>query len=59
MGQAVRGRAQGALTLMGATTDGGKGFKGRARVSRERPIGAADCKQQYNQASCQTPRPPV
>ena len=40
---------------LGAAADGGKGFKGRARVSGESPIGAASFRQQYNQASCQTP----
>ena len=40
---------------MGASTYGGKGFKGRAAVSGERPIGTASCRQQHTQASCQTP----
>ena len=40
---------------MGTATQGGKGFKERARVSGERPGGAASCRQQYSQASCQTP----
>ena len=31
-----------------------KGFKEGARVSGERPTGAASCRRQYNQASCQT-----
>ena len=43
---------------MGAAAYGGKGFRERARVSGERPIGAASCRQQYNQASCQPPPPP-
>ena len=43
---------------MGAAAYGGKGFKERARVSGERPIGAASCRQQYNEASCQAPPPP-
>ena len=30
----------------------------RARVSGERPRGAASCRQQYNQASCQAPPQP-
>ena len=33
---------------MGAAANGGKGFKERARVCGERPIGAASCRQQYN-----------
>ena len=43
---------------MGAAADGGRGFKERARVSGEKPIGAARCRQQHNQASCQPPPPP-
>ena len=42
---------------MGATAYGGKGFKGRSGVSGERPTGAASCRQQHNQASCQPPAP--
>ena len=42
---------------MGATAYGGKRFRERARVSGERPIGAASYRQHYNQASCQTPLP--
>ena len=38
---------------MGAAAYGGKRFKERARVSGERLIGAASCRQQHNQASCQ------
>ena len=38
--------------------DGGKGFKERARVSGEGPMGAARCRQQYNPVSCQPPPPP-
>ena len=33
---------------MGSTAYGGRGFKERARVSGERLIGAAGCRQQYN-----------
>ena len=43
---------------MGATAYGGRGFKGRAAVSGERPIGAASCRQQHNEVSCQPPPPP-
>ena len=35
---------------MGTAAYGGKGFEGRAAVSDERPIGAASCRQQHNQA---------
>ena len=42
---------------MGTTAYGGKGFKGRAVVSGERPIGTASCRQQHTQTSCQTPLP--
>ena len=42
---------------IGAATYGGKGFNERARVSGERPMGAASYRQQYNQASCQPPPP--
>ena len=35
---------------MGTAAYGGKGFEGRAAVSGERPIGAASCRQQHNQA---------
>ena len=42
---------------MGTAAYGGKGFKGRAAVIGERPIGAARCRQQPNQVSCQTPHP--
>ena len=42
---------------MGAAACGERGFKGRARVRGERPIGAARRRQQHNQASC--PPPPV
>ena len=44
---------------MGTAACGGTWFKGRAVVSGERPIGAARCRQQYNQASCQPPLPGV
>ena len=37
---------------------GRKGFRERARVSGERPLGAARCREQYHQASCQPPPPP-
>ena len=40
---------------MGTATYGGKGCKGRAAVSGERPIGAASCRQQHNQGSYQPP----
>ena len=39
---------------MGTAAYGGRGFKGRAAVSGERPIGAARCRQQHNEA----PPPP-
>ena len=38
-----------------AAADGGKGFKERARVSGEAPMGAARCRQQSTQASCKPP----
>ena len=40
---------------MGAAAYGGRRFKERTRVSGERPIGAARCKQQYSAASCLPP----
>ena len=43
---------------MGTAAYGGKGFKGTAAVSDEGPIGAASCRQQHNQVSCQSPPPP-
>ena len=43
---------------MGTTAHGGKGFKGRARASGERPIGAS-CRQQHNLMSCRTPPAPT
>ena len=55
IGQARRGRARGAERPKGTAACGGRGFKGRARVSGERPIGAARCRQQHNPASCQIP----
>ena len=36
----------------------GKGLNGWARVTGERPIGAASCRKQNNRASCQPPSPP-
>ena len=39
---------------MGTAAYGGKGFKEKAAVSGERPIGAASCRQQHNQTSCHT-----
>ena len=42
---------------MGTGAYGGKGFKGRAAASCERPIGVTSCRQQHNQVSCQTPLP--
>ena len=53
IGQAGRARS------MGAAAACGKGSKERARVSGERPIGAASCRQQYNQASCQPSTAPL
>ena len=44
---------------MGVAACGGRGFKGRARGSGERPIGAARCRQQRNRAACQPPPPPL
>ena len=44
---------------MGTAACGGRGFKGRAVVSGERPMGAHSCRQQHNQASCQPPPPPL
>ena len=38
---------------MGTATYGGKGFKGKAAIGGDRPIGATSCRQQHNQASCQ------
>ena len=58
IGRGGRGRAQGCGRLMGTAAYGGKGFRGRAAVSGDRPIGAASCRQQHNQASCQPPPPP-
>ena len=43
---------------MGAAAYRGKGFKERAMVSGERPIGATSCRQQSIPASCQPPPPP-
>ena len=40
---------------MGTAAYGGKGFKGRAAVSGDWPSGAASCRRQHTQASCQTP----
>ena len=44
---------------MGTAACGGRGFKGRTRVSGERLIGAARCRQQHDQASYQPPPPPA
>ena len=43
---------------MGAAAPGGKGFKGRAAVSGDRPIRGARCRQQHHKVSCQTAPPP-
>ena len=43
---------------MGAAAYGWRGFKERTSRSGERPIGAASCRQQHNQASCHSPPPP-
>ena len=43
---------------MGTAADGGRGFKGRAAVRGEGPIGAPTRRQQLNRASCQPPPPP-
>ena len=58
IGQAGRGRAPAGERPMGAAGYGGRGFTGRARVSGERSIGAARCRQQRDRASCQAPFPP-
>ena len=58
IGQAGGGRARGGERPMGVAACGGRGFKGRTRVSGERPIGAARCRQQRNRAACQPPPPP-
>ena len=42
---------------MGTAAYGGKGFKGRAVASGERPMGAASCRQQHSQVTCQSPSP--
>ena len=42
---------------MSAAAYGGKGSKERARVSGERPIGTARCRQQHNRASYEPPPP--
>ena len=57
-GQAGSGRALGGERPVGTAAYGGRGFKARARVSGERPMGAPSCRQQYNRASYQHPRPP-
>ena len=58
VGQAGRGRAQGGERPMGTAPYGGNGFKRRAAVSGERPLGAARCRQQHNEMSWQhAPRP--
>ena len=43
---------------MGAAACGGKGFKERAGVSGERPIGAVSCRQQHKPGVMPTPPPP-
>ena len=40
---------------MGTAAHGGKGFKGRAAISGERPIRATSCKQQHNKVLCDPP----
>ena len=42
---------------MGTAACKGKGFKGKAVVSGERPIDAASCTQQHNEVSCHPPPP--
>ena len=49
-----RGRARGGERPMGTAAYAGKGFKGRAAVSGDRPVGAASCRPQHSQVSCQT-----
>ena len=44
---------------MGTAAYGCKGFYGTAAVGGDRPIGAASCRQQHIQASCQPPPPPL
>ena len=51
-------RVQDSERSMGNVAYRGKGFKERARVSDERPIGAASFRQHYIQASYQHPPPP-
>ena len=58
-GDTGRLRALGAQRLMGTATYGGNGFNQWTRVSGEGPIGAASCRQQSTQASCQAPPPPT
>ena len=58
IGQGGRGRAQGGERPMGAAACWGEGFKGRAAVSGDQPIGAGRCRQQHTQMSCQPPLPP-
>ena len=36
------------ISKVGTAACGGKGLKGRAAVSGERPIGAASCRQQHS-----------
>ena len=43
---------------MGAAAYGGKGFRERARVSGERPMGAGSCRQQSTAGVMPTPPPP-
>ena len=58
IGQAGGGRARAGGRLIRGAPYGGRGFKERARVSGERPIGATRCRQQHNQAVRQPPPPP-
>ena len=43
---------------MGTAACGGRGFKGRAVVSGDRPIGAGRCRQQHTKGVMPTPPPP-
>ena len=55
--QAGSGRAHGGERRMGTATYGGRRSKERRRVSGERPMGATSFRQQFIQASCQSPPP--